>query len=99
MPKMKTHSGAKKRFSVTKTGKVQSRAAHKRHRLISKSKRGKTEGKATKILCVSDARIILDDFLPYQSKKRRQKSRYEGKEAKAAAKAAAKKPVKKKEAA
>ena len=76
MPKMKTHSGAKKRFSVTATGKVQSRAAHKRHRMTSKSKRGKMEGRATNILCESDARIILDDFLPYESKKRRQKTKY-----------------------
>lgn len=76
MPKMKTHKGAAKRFAVTRRGKVQSRAAHKRHRLVSKSKRMKTEGKATNILCESDARIILDDFLPYQRKKRKKRTRY-----------------------
>jgi large subunit ribosomal protein L35 len=31
MPKMKTHSGAKKRFSVTATGKVRHRKAGKMH--------------------------------------------------------------------
>lgn len=82
MPKMKTHSGAKKRFSVTKTGKVQARAAHKRHRMTSKSKRMKLAGCSTLILNESDARIILDDFLPYQRKKRRKKARYEGKNTK-----------------
>ena len=71
MPKMKTHSGAKKRFSVTRTGKVQSRAAAKRHRLTSKSKRMKTEGRSTLILLDMNAKTVLDNFLPYQQKKRR----------------------------
>lgn len=33
MPKMKTHSGAKKRFKLTKTGKVKRAQANKRHLL------------------------------------------------------------------
>lgn len=69
MPKMKTHSGAKKRFSVTKTGKVQARAAHKRHRMTSKSKRMKLEGCSTLIMHESDAKVILTNFLPYQRRK------------------------------
>jgi large subunit ribosomal protein L35 len=76
MPKMKTHSGAAKRFGVSARGKVVGRAAHKRHRLVSKSKRMKMEGRATHILCESDARIILDDFLPYERKKRKKRTRY-----------------------
>ena len=76
MPKMKTHKGAKKRFSVTRRGKVQARAAHKRHRLVSKSSRMKMEGRSTLILNESDARIILDDFLPYERKKRKKRTRY-----------------------
>lgn len=35
MPKLKTHSGAKKRFSITKTGKVKRSHANKRHNLNS----------------------------------------------------------------
>lgn len=31
MPKMKTHSGAKKRFKITGTGKITHRRAGKRH--------------------------------------------------------------------
>ena len=31
MPKLKTHSGAKKRVSVTKTGKVKRNSANRRH--------------------------------------------------------------------
>ena len=71
MPKMKTHSGAKKRFSVTRTGKVQARAAAKRHRLTSKSKRMKREGRATRIVPDMNAKTILDNFLPYQQRLRR----------------------------
>ena len=37
MPKLKTHSGAKKRFSLTKTGKLQRRHATGGHFLEKKS--------------------------------------------------------------
>ena len=39
MPKMKTHSGTKKRFKVTGTGKLVHRQAGKRHRNESKPSR------------------------------------------------------------
>ena len=35
MPKLKTKSGAKKRFKITATGKLKAGVAGKRHRLIS----------------------------------------------------------------
>ncbi|MDE2336678.1 MAG: 50S ribosomal protein L35 [Alphaproteobacteria bacterium] len=69
MPKMKTHSGAKKRFSVTRTGKVQSRAAAKRHRLTSKSKRMKRDGRSTLVLREQDGYNILTYAMPYQAGK------------------------------
>ena len=34
MPKLKTKSGAKKRFGRTASGKITMNVAHKRHRLI-----------------------------------------------------------------
>ena len=37
MPKMKTHSGAKKRFRVTGTGKVMHRKAGRKHLLENKA--------------------------------------------------------------
>ena len=37
MPKMKTHKGAKKRFSVTGTGKVRRLKAYKSHILTKKT--------------------------------------------------------------
>ena len=36
MPKMKTHSGAKKRFRLTSKGKVMREQANRRHKLESK---------------------------------------------------------------
>ncbi len=47
MPKLKTHSGAKKRFSLTKSGKVKLSHAGKRHILTKKNtkrKRGLRQG-------------------------------------------------------
>jgi large subunit ribosomal protein L35 len=37
MPKMRTHSGAKKRFNLTKTGKIKRKKAFARHILTKKS--------------------------------------------------------------
>ena len=37
MPKLKTHSGAKKRFNLTKTGKIKRAHASKSHILTKKS--------------------------------------------------------------
>ena len=47
MPKIKTHSGAKKRFNLTKNGKVKRAHAYKSHILNKKStkrKRGLRQG-------------------------------------------------------
>ncbi len=47
MPKIKTHSGAKKRFSLTKSGRVKRSHAFKRHILTKKGtkrKRGLRQG-------------------------------------------------------
>jgi large subunit ribosomal protein L35 len=43
MPKMKTHSGAKKRFKVTGTGKVRGRHAFTSHILEKKSPKHKRQ--------------------------------------------------------
>ena len=41
MPKMKTNSGAKKRFHITGTGKIKRKHAYKNHILTKKSKKRK----------------------------------------------------------
>ncbi len=64
MPKMKTKSGAKKRFKITGTGKVLAAVAHKRHRLISKPKQMKRKARGTTVLFEGDARVVRKHFLP-----------------------------------
>jgi large subunit ribosomal protein L35 len=63
MPKMKTKSGAKKRFKLTGTGKVVASQAGKRHGMIKKSKKFIRQARGTTILCDADARIVKK-FLP-----------------------------------
>jgi large subunit ribosomal protein L35 len=53
MPKLKTHTGAAKRFKKTATGKVKRGHSHLRHILTSKSKKRKS--KLGHSVLVSDA--------------------------------------------
>ena len=71
MPKMKTKSGAKKRFKVTASGKVKFKQAHARHRLISKPKKMKRNARGTSVMFKSDGDKVLNQYLPYQAAKRR----------------------------
>jgi large subunit ribosomal protein L35 len=64
MPKMKTKSGAKKRFKLTANGKVRSGQAGKRHGMIKRRNRVLRDQRGTTILCDADARIVKQ-FLPY----------------------------------
>lgn len=43
MPKLKTHSGAKKRFKLTKNGKIKFQHTNKRHRLNQKATKRKRQ--------------------------------------------------------
>lgn len=76
MPKMKTKSGAKKRFKVTKSGKVKSKQAYMRHMQMNKPKSMKRKARGTSVLSKEDARIVLRNFLPYSRKTK--KTRQEG---------------------
>jgi large subunit ribosomal protein L35 len=62
MPKLKTKSGAKKRFRFTASGKIKTGQAYKRHRLISKSKRTRKELKGD--LSTSETRRV-ERWMPY----------------------------------
>ena len=64
MPKIKTKSGAKKRFKFSATGKIKTGKAYKRHRLISKSKQGKRLRRGTTTLEKGDAKLVLT-YMPY----------------------------------
>ena len=64
MPKLKTKSGAKKRFKMTASGKLKAGVAGKRHRLISHNAKYIRQNRGTKVMSDSDASIIKK-FLPY----------------------------------
>ena len=64
MPKLKTKSGAKKRFKMTASGKVKVAAAGKRHGMIKRTKKFIRNARGTMILSAPDARIIKK-VMPY----------------------------------
>jgi large subunit ribosomal protein L35 len=64
MPKLKTKSGAKKRFRLTGTGKVRANQAGKRHGMIKRTNKFIRNQRGTTILDPSDAKIVLDYYLP-----------------------------------
>ena len=55
MPKVKTHSGAKKRFKVSGTGKVMRNCSGKRHILTKKSKKRKLRLGQTQVCAPGDS--------------------------------------------
>ena len=64
MPKMKTKSGAKKRFRVTGTGKILHNHAYKRHGMSKRPRDMLRSTRGTTTLCAADAKIERK-FLPY----------------------------------
>ena len=64
MPKLKTKSGAKKRFSLTASGKVKGSPAFLSHNLRKRSQKMKRQARGTMILNDSDAKIVKQ-FIPY----------------------------------
>ena len=58
MPKMKTHSGAKKRFKITGSGKVMKQGAGMRHNLEVKSTKLKRRLNGEVVLAPQDAKVI-----------------------------------------
>lgn len=64
MPKLKTHSGAKKRFKVTGTGKIMRRKANKSHLLTGKPSKRTRRLRESAIVSDSDYQN-LKRLLPY----------------------------------
>lgn len=58
MPKMKTNSGAKKRFKLTGTGKLKRKHAYKSHILTKKSTKRKRNLTHTGLVDKSDERNV-----------------------------------------
>ena len=58
MPKMKTHSGSKKRFRRSSTGKIMRAKAYKSHILTKKSTKRKRGFRQETELAKADAKVI-----------------------------------------
>ncbi len=67
MPKLKTKSGAKKRFKITASGKVKCQASRKRHGMIKRTNKFIRTARGTMVLADEDAKIVKKHFLPYSS--------------------------------
>ncbi|RCL02463.1 MAG: large subunit ribosomal protein L35 [Candidatus Tokpelaia sp. JSC161] len=63
MPKLKTKSSAKKRFSVTAGGKIKVGAAGKRHGMIKRSPKFIRRARGTMLLSKQDARKVTKFYL------------------------------------
>ena len=64
MSKLKTKSGAKKRFKVTSSCKIKSGSAFLSHNLRRRSQKMKRQARGTMILSDADTKIVKQ-FLPY----------------------------------
>jgi large subunit ribosomal protein L35 len=64
MPKLKTKSGAKKRFKITGTGKVKYQQAGKRHGMIKRSTKQIRDHRGTAVLFKTDGEKIVKFFMP-----------------------------------
>ena len=64
MPKMKTKSAAKKRFSMTASGRVKAAQAGKRHGMIKRTTKFIRDARGTTVLSDQDAKIVKK-YMPY----------------------------------
>ena len=64
MPKLKTHSGAKKRFKITKTGKVLRAHANKSHILNKKTTKRKRNLRKTTVMNKTNVLSVRRLLLP-----------------------------------
>lgn len=58
MPKLKSHSGAKKRFRITASGKVKYKKAGRRHLLIGTTSSHTRRLRKPDILSSTDAKVV-----------------------------------------
>ncbi len=65
MPKIKTKSGAKKRFSFTASGKIKGAQAGKRHGMVKRSNKFIRNARGTEVLDAVDVPAVKKFYLPY----------------------------------
>ena len=65
MPKLKTKSGAKKRFKLSASGKVIAGQTRKRHGMIKRTKKQIRQLRGTRAVSEADGRKVRKYYLPY----------------------------------
>ena len=65
MPKLKTNKAAKKRYSLTATGKVKRTKANRRHLLANKTARQRKSGKVQDAYADKTCENTIKKLLPY----------------------------------
>lgn len=65
MAKLKTNKAAKKRYSLTATGKVKRTKSNRRHLLANKTKRQKKSGKVQNAYASKTCENTIKKLLPY----------------------------------
>ena len=65
MPKLKTHSGAKKRFNLTKSGKVKRAHAIKSH-ILTKKDTKRTRRLRTGAYAAATNEAVIRQMIPYK---------------------------------
>jgi len=65
MPKLKTNKAAKKRYSLTATGKVKRTKSNRRHLLANKTTRQKKSGKVQNAYADKTCENTIKKLLPY----------------------------------
>ena len=63
MPKLKTKSGAKKRFKVTASGRIKAQAVGKRHNLRKRPQKMKRLARRMMVLKACNAHIVTKHYL------------------------------------
>ena len=65
MAKLKTNKAAKKRYSLTATGKIKRTKANRRHRLATKTTRQRKSGKIQNAYADKTVKAEIKKLLPY----------------------------------
>ena len=65
MPKLKTNKAAKKRYSLTATGKVKRTKSNRRHLLANKTKRQKMTARVQDGIVSKSCEATIKKLLPY----------------------------------
>ena len=66
MPKPKSHSGTKKRFDITGSGRVKKAQSGKNHKTGAKTRKRKRNLRQTEFVCETQELTVKNQLIPYK---------------------------------